>query len=390
MSYQRFNPKDAALFADKHSDLFGDHSQLTTQLLGNASLNQVFRVKNNRGTSLIVKQALPDPSAFSKHWPVSLSRTQIEADVLKLHGRICPDHLVEVLFYDKELNALLLEDLSGFESLSSLLLTTQQPKNVAVHIGRYLAHISFYSSDFVLTGPVKKARQLQFSNPEFCLITEDLVFTDPYCNHERNSISVTQLPQIRDLWLNEQLQAEVAQLKAGFLTKPQSLLHGDLNCANVMVSHEQTKVIATQFGCYGPVGFDVGTFLASLILSFVTLDPQKALTQRQYLTAQMMLFWQEFAQLFQTLMQKETKDQSFQNSLYQNWYLQQLWQDTLGYTGCELIRRTVGWAQSADLQQLRDPELKRNAQQLLLSIGQQLILQRKELSMAELVKALTV
>ena len=85
MPYQRLSPKDAALFADKHSDLFGDHSQLTAEQLDTNGLNQVFRVKNNRGTSLIVKQALPEHSGLTQHWPVSLHRAQIEADVLKHH-----------------------------------------------------------------------------------------------------------------------------------------------------------------------------------------------------------------------------------------------------------------------------------------------------------------
>lgn len=389
MPYHLFSPKDAALFADKHSDLFGDHSQLTAQLLGSNTLNQVFRVKNNRGTSLIVKQALPDASVFSKHWPISSGRIQIEADVLKHHHRICPDHVVEVLFYDAELCAMVLEDLSDSEQLSHVLHTEQYTHNVATDIGRYLARTSFYTSDFVLTGPVKKARQLQFSNPEFCLITEDLVFTDPYCNHERNSIPLAQLPEIRELWLSEQLLAEVAQLKSGFLAKPQALLHGDLHCGNVMVSHEYTKVIAAQYGYYGPIGFDVGTFLASLILSLVAQAPQKHEHQRQYLVAQIELLWHGFAQQFQQLMQKETTDQSFQSSLFHKWYLEQVWQDTLGYAGCELIRRTVGWAPSAELQQIRDPALKHHAQQHLLSLGRQLIEQRRALALSDLLRVLS-
>ncbi len=92
------------------------------------------------------------------------------------------------------------------------------------------------------------------------MVTEDSVFTDPYCNHERNSLSVAQLPELRELWLNETLQAEVAQLKADYLTKPQVLLHGDLHCGNLLISHEEYKVIGAEFGCYGPAGFDTGNF----------------------------------------------------------------------------------------------------------------------------------
>ncbi len=380
MPYQRLTPKEAALFADKHSDLFGDHSQLTAELLDTTGLNQVFRVKNNRGTSLIVKQALPEHSGLTQHWPVSLHRAQIEADVLKHHAKICPEYLVEVLYYDQELAALLLEDLSDCAVLRSAFKAGHQPANIGLHLGRYLAKTSFYSSDFVLTGPVKKARQLQFNNPELCLVTEDLVFTDPYCNHERNSLSVAQLPELRELWLNETLQAEVAQLKADFLAKPQALLHGDLHCGNVLVNHEEYKVIGAEFGCYGPVAFDTGTFIASLLINFMAQAQTKSPLFQPYLSTQISTFWREFSAVFSTLMQKETKDQSFQNALYQQNFMQHLWQDTLGYAGCELIRRTVGWAQAEELKNLTDSSFKLEVQRHLLTLGQDLILQRRQMT----------
>jgi 5-methylthioribose kinase len=388
MPYQTLSPKDAALFADKHSDLFGDHSQLTAEQLDTNGLNQVFRVKNNRGTSLIVKQALPEHSGLTQHWPVSLRRAQIEADVLKYQAKICPEYLVEVLAYDQELAALLLEDLSDCAVLRNAFSAGQQPKNIGIHLGRYLAKTSFYSSDFVLTGPVKKAKQLQFNNPELCLVTEDLVFTDPYCNHERNSLNFVEVPQVRELWINEALQAEVAQLKADFLAKPQALLHGDLHCGNVLVSHEEYKIIGAEFGCYGPIAFDAGTFIASLILNLATQNPAKNASVRPYLSDQIDLFWREFSTVFSTLMQKETRDQSFQNSLYQQRFLQQLWQDTLGYAGCELIRRTVGWAPALELQQMTDAGFKLQAQSHLLTLGQDLIMQRQQITAANLLAKL--
>ncbi len=388
MPYQRLSSKEAALFADKHSDLFGDHSQLTAEQLDTNGLNQVFRVKNNRGTSLIVKQALPEHSGLTHYWNVSLHRAQIEADVLKHQAKICPEALVEVLYYDTELAALLLEDLADCAVLRHALHSGQQPAHLGIQLARYLAKTCFYSSDFALTGPVKKARQLQFNNPELCLVTEDLVFTDPYCNHERNSLSFTQLPEIRSLWVDETLQAEVAQLKADFLTKPQALLHGDLHCGNLLVSHEEIKVIGAEFGCYGPIGFDSGTLIASLIVNLFTLDLSKTPSGYSYLSGQIHLFWREFSAVFSTLMEKETKDQSFQNSLYQQRFLQQLWQDTLGYAGCELIRRTVGWAVAEELIALTDTQVKLQAQRQLLTLGQDLIKQRHQLSPQDLAEKL--
>ncbi len=46
----------------------------------------------------------------------------------------------------------------------------------------------------------------------------------------------------------------------------------------LLISHEEYKVIGAEFGCYGPAGFDTGTFIASLILnSMVTKRQPKKL-----------------------------------------------------------------------------------------------------------------
>ncbi len=74
----------------------------------------------------------------------------------------------------------MLEDLSDCAVLRNVFHSGQQPEHIGLHLGRYLAKTSFYSSDFVLTGPVEETKttySYRFNNPELCLVTEDLVFT---------------------------------------------------------------------------------------------------------------------------------------------------------------------------------------------------------------------
>lgn len=387
--YKPFSPEQAARFADLHSDLFGDHSQLKAEEFGDGNLNLVFRVKNNRSSSLIVKQALPYARCVGESWPLTLDRARIEAQVLQQHGKICPDHVVEVYHFDQDLAAILMEDLHQYEIARTALIQGKSFPLLAQHIAHYLAQVLFHTSDFVMTGPVKKARQQQFSNPELCLITEDLFFTDPYSNHERNNINPTILPEAQKLWLDTELQAEVAQLKADFLSKPQALLHGDMHSGSIFVNADSTKVIDAEFGFFGPIGFDCGSFIGNLLLctlaqTGLTKDPATAQSRQTYLKGQIQQFWQGFAAEFSQLMQQETADTSFQNSLYQQRFLQQVWQDSLGYAGCELIRRTVGLAHVADLEKIADPAQKANAETAALTLGRQLILQRTSLGLEQL------
>lgn len=383
--YRIFNPTDAILFADEHSELFGDHSKLTAEEFGDGNLNLVFRVVNDKGTSVIVKQALPYARCVGESWPLSTDRARIEAEVLQTHGRFCPEHTVEVLYFDRALSAILMEDLKQYEILRSALVKGKQFSKLAKHVAHYLAQSLFYTSDFVLTGPAKKAAVAQFINPDLCLITEDLFFTDPYCNHERNNIHSLILPRAKALWQDEELQAEVAVLKADFLSKPQTLLHGDVHSGSIFINTDNTKLIDAEFGYYGPIGFDCGSFIANLLLNYIACpalfnDPAQAAAQQQYLLAQISEFWLSFSKQFTQLMATETQDPALQNSRYQQRFIQTVLVDTLGYAGCELIRRTVGLAHVADLDKINNANQRAACETQAIELGRELIMVRESVT----------
>ncbi len=383
--YHALTPDSAAIFANEHSALFGEHSQLQSTAFGQSHFNLVFRVKNQFGTSLIVKQARPVPHAAGEEWPLPLDRARIEAEVLQRQHRIVPDHVVEVLHFDPTLSTLLLEDLAAYELLSKALRNGKQLPQLASHMAHYLAQCSFFSSDFQLDGPSKKAAQSRFSNAELCLITEELVFSDPYCHHERNHFSRELLPMLRDMWHDEALLAEVAWLKLRFRSAPQALIHGDLNTASVFVTHDSTKVIDAEFGCYGPIGFDVGTFIAHLILHYLACPAlqreQNPVQHQGYLFSQIRTLWQLFADEFQRLAQQECRHPSWQNEKFIHAYISQILVDTVGFIGTELIRRIVGFYHVEDIDKITQlPQQKLQIEQAVLKFGQQCILRHRQIT----------
>ncbi|WP_273020551.1 S-methyl-5-thioribose kinase [Rheinheimera sp.] len=383
--YRTFTTDDAMRFADEHSGLFGDHSKLSCEEFGDGNLNLVFRVSNDKGTSLIVKQALPYARCVGESWPLTIDRARIEAEVLLKHRKLCPDHTVEVLHYDAEQAAILMEDLKDYRILRTELISGKQFAHLAPQLASYLAQTLYFTSDFALTGPNKKQQVGRFLNPELCLITEDLFFTDPYCNHERNNIHTAINSDAQQLWHDETLQAEVAQLKADFLSKPQALLHGDVHSGSIFINDENCKLIDAEFGFYGPIGFDVGSLVGNLLLNYLghfglTADDDTRQQHQDYLQQQISLLWQQFSQQFKQLMETECREPSLQNSRYQQHFLQQIFADALGYAGCELIRRTVGLAHVADLDSISDSDLRAKSERKALQLGRELIIQRRELS----------
>ncbi len=386
--YHVFTPEQAMRFADEHSNLFGDHSKLTATPLNEGKLNAVYRIANDKGTSLIVKQALPFTRSKDDNWPLNTDRARIEAEVLRLHARFCAEHTVEVRHFAAEYAAILMEDLKQYQILRTVLLQAKPMPHLASQMASYLAKTLFYTSDFVLTGPAKKAALCQFNNPDTCLITEDLCFTDPYCNHERNLIHSPTLEQARALWQDEALQAEVASLKADFLAKPQALIHGDLHTGSIFINDNNCKVFDAEFGFYGPMGFDIGMLLGNLCLNYIgsvgfITEHAERQAHQHYVRGQIAELWQQFAEQFTQLMQSDTQDPMLQNTLYQQHFLQQVFADSLGYAGCELIRRSVGMQHVADLQQISDKQLQANCEIQAIILGKKLILQRHSLQNME-------
>ena len=391
--YRTFSNDDAMRFADEFSELFGEHSKLSCEEFGDGNLNLVFRVENDKGTSLIVKQALPYARCVGESWPLTIDRARIEAEVLLAHRKLCPEHTVEVLHYDAKLAAILMEDLKNYRILRAELNAGKQFAHLAPQMAAYLANTLFYTSDFALTGPGKKQQVAKFLNPELCFITEDLFFTDPYCNHERNNIDAEIRTDAQQLWHDEALQAEVAQLKADFLSKPQALLHGDVHSGSIFINEDNCKVIDAEFGFYGPVGFDVGSLLGNLLLNYLghfglTADDSARELHQQYLLEQITTLWQQFASQFKQLMSNECREPALQNSLYQQRFLQQVFADALGYAGCELIRRTVGLAHVTDLDSISDATKRAACQRKALKLGRELIMQRASLANIEQLIAL--
>ena len=384
-AFTPFTPEQAASFANEHSALFGEQSQLQSAAVGVNTQNRVFRVKNQFGTSLIVKQVMPYVGGAGESWVPTQDRARIEAELLKIHGALVPDHVVEVLHYDAQYSALILEDLCQLQLLRTGLIGAKQYPLLAEHISTYLARCSFYTSDFAMDGPFKKARTTQFMNPQLCLMNEELFFTDPYCNHDRNQFDMALRTLVQQLWFDEALKAEVAELKAKFESCPQALLHGDLQIGSIFADTERTKVIDAEYAFYGPIGFDLGNFLGSLLLHYTALpglivDPANRQQQAEYLRQQIEQTENLFCQKFLALAARETKDIALQSELYQQRFVTQVIKDALGYAGTEMLRRVIGQQKAAEFSKISDKRLKLQCETAALHLGRKLILQHTGLS----------
>ncbi|MFB5193958.1 S-methyl-5-thioribose kinase [Neobacillus sp. KR4-4] len=356
-------------------NIFPGTAKLSCKEIGDGNLNLVFHiVEELKGKSIIIKQALPYAKVVGESWPLTLKRAKIEADALKIFGQIAPEYVPEVLFTDDVLAVTIMEDLSHLLIARTGFIKGESYPLIAKHLGEYLAKTLFYTSDYGLGPGVKKERVQQFINPELCKITEDLIFTDPFMDADTNEFEDSLRPAVEALWHDEELKFHVNVLKKSFLTEAEALLHGDLHTGSVFASISETKVIDPEFAFYGPAGFDLGQVFANLLFQVIANEKKHDLFINHIETV-----WNVFEEQYTFLWNTENKEIAVKTSTFLNYQISKFFGDTLGFAGCELIRRTIGLAHVADLDGIEDEQTRITAKQKTIELGRILIKQRNEI-----------
>ena len=379
LDYVKSRPEAATLL-----DVTG---MLAAQEISDGNLNAVFRVAEVNGPrSVLVKQGLPYLRVAGEAWPLSQERADFEARSLARQHAAAPGLVPRPLWHDHEMAVNVMEDLREHVVIRAPMIAGIRLENLGETIGRFLAATLYASSDFALGSTAKRQLSAQFQNVELCDLTEMLVLTEPfYPPPNRNAYLPGLQRDLNDLQADAPLRAEVARLKHRFMTCGQALLHGDLHTGSIMASAPDAqgvsdiRVIDSEFAFFGPMGFDVGLFLANLVLGAVSQaghapDPAECRARRTFLRRQMRSCWTTFEAEFRQRL-RGAQSPSWQEDAFQDALLRSVLQDAAGYAGCELIRRTVGFAHVLDYDSLHPETVRLSAGQQNLKLGRQLIMQ---------------
>ena len=376
-TYQPLTELSAIALA-KRLRIFDDASQLTCEEIGDGNLNLVFHVVERiTDKGIIIKQALPYAKVVGESWPLTIERARIEASALNLQRSFVGDLVPEVYYSDPALAITVMEDLSKLTIARTGLIQGSNYPKLSEDIGTFLGNTLYFTSDYALHPFKKKEYVKEFSNPELCKITEDLVFTDPFFNSETNDYEEELTEDVQHLWDDFKVKLEVAKLKKSFLTEGEALLHGDLHTGSIFVDAHQTKVIDPEFAFYGPIGFDIGQFIANLIFQVVS-NPDEKETILDTIKNTWYVFSSTFAGHW-----KESGDAYTKVDGYLEYVLEKSFRDSIGFAGCECIRRTIGLAHVDDLESISCKERRLKAKRACLNIGKRLIVNRTDIQSIE-------
>ncbi len=359
--------------AELAAALGGEPRSWTITEVGDGNLNLVFIVKGARG-GVAVKQALPYVRLVGESWPLPLSRAHYEYLALAKQAQLAPSLVPALLHHNEALALTVMELLEPHIIMrKGLIAGTQYPRFVE-DITTFMARTLFFSSDLAISAIEKKEGIAAFAgNHALCKITEDLIFTEPYCEAEQNRWTQPYLDATAAAFREDlDLHVAISRLKLGFMASPEALIHGDLHTGSIMVTASETRVIDPEFAFYGPMGFDIGAVLANLLMAyFASRGHERVAGERRAFEAWVLDtvegVWTNFSGKFLKLWRTEAAGDAYPARLFagekgtarleaeRQAYMARLFGDTVGFAAAKIIRRIFGLAHNIDFEWIEDP-----------------------------------
>jgi 5-methylthioribose kinase len=374
--------------------LKGNPADWEIREVGDGNLNLVFIITSGRA-GVVVKQALPYLRLVGESWPLPLDRAHFEHEALTIQAAYVPMHVPRVYHFDPEQAATVMAYLSPHIILRKGLIRRVIYPLLADHVSTFLAEVLFRTSDLGMTAAVKKEAQALFcQNTTLCKISEDLIFTDPYRVAPLNRWTSPELDGLAAVFrADAALKVAVQELKWAFLTRGEALLHGDLHTGSVMVTEVDTRIIDPEFAFFGPIGFDVGAFLANLMLSYLAQDGHPGQSDaiaayRRWLLDTIEAVWTGFETKFLALWRKSATGDAFVAELfadtagaetlerYRTATMARIFSDSIGFAGAKMVRRILGLAHVEDLESIEDPKVRSACEMKALRLARSLMLDR--------------
>jgi 5-methylthioribose kinase len=373
MSVELLETATVPAYLAEHPELAGgvDPSTARVREVGDGNLNLVFIAEDAAGASVVLKQSLPYVRT-DHSWAVPQDRIFSEARGYAAAARTSPGATPAYFGLDADRRLIAIEDLSSWTVWRTALNEGRITRGAGADLGRYVARLAFGTSAFGLPAAAVREAAAGALNVELCRITEDLVFTEPFRDHEHNGWDEAVTPAVLAL-RDPEVLAEVAELKWRFLTAAEGRIHGDLHTGSVFVAPEGSegvvaKAFDLEFGVYGPIAFDLGALFGNYLLAqarAVALDPstgsghRRPAEFRDWVAGLVGETWTAFETELRSLWPSRV-DPAFTDGYLEAW-LAETWRRAVGFGGIKAVRRVVGWAKVSDIQSLGTPQREQAA-----------------------------
>jgi 5-methylthioribose kinase len=367
--------------------------------VGDGNLNLVFIVANRDepDQAVIAKQALNYLRVAGESWPLTRERMRFESLAMQTYNRLCPGLVPEIYDYDEEMSLMVMEYLGSHEIMRKALVERWRFPKFVDHISTFLVSSLFYTSDFSLPGVQKKEMQARFINPHLNKLQEDFVYTNPYISSPENKWNPLMDSEVEAIRADAGVKAEIAQMKAAYMTHAEALIHADLHTGSIMLNETDTRVIDPEFCFFGPMAYDVGAVLQNLVLNCLshfghTPDRAQREEYQDYVLGLVRGVWNEFARKLDEVWKAhpegdlmparywESAGGTDAFATFRRATILRLLQETAGHGGVKFLRRMMGIVNVWDIESITDIRKRAVAEKAAIRIGVRWLMDRSRVT----------
>lgn len=353
-------------------------------------INYVFRVKNARG-SLILKQARAnmrlddDVESTDASYCPPQDRNYSEYLSMKLRRAVTPDCVPQVYFADRDNHVFLMEDVNYLKPARAQLAHGVMIDGLAERTARFLCDNHFYTSEFYLDTDTFRELDRRFVSTGMRAIMENWLFLRDTPTHKCPALTRHFLPYI----FADDIVTQSHILRHKYMNTTQAFIHSDVHTSNIFADDSQIKVIDMEYTFAGPMAYDLGYFLASLVSQYCSAvfrsfpSPGEREDFKRYLLGSMYVLVDGYQRRFADHWDGEAKEVYRSCPGFRDAFLEGLIPDMAGYAAMPMFTLCVssfGFTQEFEV--IEDERLKLHALQLHCALGRRFLMERERIRTA--------
>lgn len=377
----------------EHYPAFDTSGQVAVSAIGDDEedsqglINYLFRARNGQ-KSIIIKQARSnmrlddDVESTDASYCPPQDRNYSEYLTMKLRRAISPGCVPEVYYADRENHVFLMEDVSCLKPGRAQLAHNVMIDSLAERVADFLADIHFYTTEFYLdTGEFRELGR-RFVSTGMRAIMENWLFLRDTPTHQCPPLTQHFLPYI----FADDIVVQSHILRHKYMNTTQAFIHSDIHTSNIFASDSQLKVIDMEYTFAGPVAYDLGYFLASLVSQYCSAvfrpfpSEKERADFKQYLLASIYNLVDRYQKRFAAHWDDEAKEVYRACPGFRDAFLAGIVPDTAGYAAMPMFTLCVssfGFTQEFEV--IEDERLKLHALQLHCSLGRRFLMNRENI-----------
>ena len=285
---------------------------------GDGYINFVYRVSDGR-YKLILKQA-QTRGRMVGDYVLPLDRAELEYDTMRLRASIVPQYIPKLYFNDPEEHVFVEEDVSHLQIMRFQLIKNRIFPKFGKQAGEFLAKVHFYTTEYYLDTETFRKLTVRFMNHRMRNIFDTGAFHFKRLSKEScgSDFDPRFIKYVKEICMDPQIVMERHQLRHAYISKAETLIHGDYHTSNTFIDEDEMKVIDMEYTFAGPLSYDMGYMMGQLLAQYFTVDfrdygsPEEKKAFKEYIKDSMKEFYEEYFKVFFDCWDQDAKD------IYQN------------------------------------------------------------------------